>query len=124
MLQCAQCGLTDDGVSYRGLAMPCHVDPQQCIVRLRCKIKEQQVTLDKLAVNGEGEIVNIGDVQWIDGDDGPMALLIEEMVPAHSGRMLIRGSQYGGEESWSSTATWWRTSDCYNTQEALEATKI
>ncbi len=46
------------------------------------------------------------------------------MTPLHGGGIAVRGQQCGGNYSWSSTMVWWRTSDCYNTQEALEASKV
>ncbi len=78
MLTCARCGITDDTMFEEGLAMPCHPSTRQCIAQLRVKIKEQQGILDKFPVNGDGEPVHIGDVQWLDGHDGPTEIKVTE----------------------------------------------
>ena len=74
--------------------------------------------------NGDGVVVCIGDTQWIDGDDGPMGLIVKELETAHGGGVIMRGCEHGlGAKSWTSTVQWYHLYECYSTRETLETYK-
>jgi len=94
------------------------------------KAKQLRSITDRLPRNGEGKIVCIGDTQWVNGDDGPVVFIVEQMTALHSGGIGIRGTQIverrGFEplvQSQNSSISWHKTTDCYNTREALEKGK-
>lgn len=100
-----------------GICPACLMDN---IVKLEQKLAEAGIIAEEHR-NACGDIVCIGDVQWIDGDDGPMGLVVKEILLLHGGQVGMRGHECGlGVKSWTSTTWWYKLCDCYGTKEALE----